>query len=77
MNPKEKLKQLIKRKEGFLQKNPHLKKYQEEIDARLSGLDDPADRLRVISQMMDEQLKLLKKNAVKVNLHLVDNKTVH
>lgn len=55
MEPNKKLEDAIRKRSEFLEKNPYMKKYQEEIDTILDRAVTPQNRLAILSFMMAER----------------------
>ncbi len=47
---------LEKEREELLKVYPELKKYQDEIDKKLEGVDDPLERAAILNQMLVDKL---------------------
>lgn len=62
--------------ELFLEKYPHMKAYQAEINAKLMGLTDPDDRMAVIIHMVQERQQAFKKAILELKdeINIVDSK---
>lgn len=54
------LEEAIKRRDNFLEKHPEYKKYQKELEIRLSGITDPEIRCSML-------MMLISKNMEKIN----------
>lgn len=55
--PEEKIQHLEKMRDEFLKKHPELKKFQDEVERRLSKAGDSTSRMKVLSIMMEENVQ--------------------
>lgn len=59
-------------RDKFLKENPHMEKFQSEIDIKVAHLDSPSDRLTVLCSMIQENLLKLQ-GALEFSKVLIEN----
>ena len=53
------LSEAIAKRDAYLESRPHLKLFQDEIDLKLSNLDNPGDRMAYLGVLMEQKLNEL------------------
>jgi hypothetical protein len=65
--PNASLDELIKTREQYLNKNPHLIPFQKEIDRLLDNAGNPENRMKVLGIMMEGKLTELKEQLLRLS----------
>ena len=66
----EKLEKAIKERDRFLERNPHMKRYQREIDHRMKGAGSFENRMAILSMMMNAKLMELHEQCKALVVHV-------
>ena len=68
---RERLLRAIKERDSFLEKHPHLKEFQKEIDRRMRGAGSFENRMAILMMMIDGKMAELRENLEELSTELV------